>query len=749
MSKIQIFRSAGLVLLIAFLSSSTSKQSAFAVSPSYSLVGSLNWRGTDFLEAKQEYVYCVTPFGVEVWNFSSQLHPNIVSRLYLEDRATRLAVNDGFLAVAGNSGKLVIINIGSQQQLTIAGEVSFEGNLIDLATEGNRVLVLATESLQIFEVSSSLIPAFAGLYYVPEGKALTVENDRAYVATTFDFGSIHVLDITDTSAPNLIGKILGLTTIKDIEVRNDTLFASGTLSDLEIWDMTVANSARSIASINFPSSTVELSLSGNYVALGYEYHTLRIIDISHPESPVSRAIVNYTGARRCLSTSGSLAYVVDDRRFRILDFTAPASPQWTFDSVTPFSPHYGGTGGLAAAGGELYVACGTAGVSSYTGWRTNNAVESDKWITPSCASGTCGAASVCATDNLVFTMFGGENQAYLNVVDRKTGQFVGEYQSPWYSSRMRVVHGDTLLMSTLGSGIIVADFSIPSNPAIINTLSSSGMVLDIDTNGNSVVKKGWDSNAQIWNFSDWESPRLLSTYSGFTPWCFWENPPGPGGMTYVCNDVGPYSASVEGNLVAAITLTDGLTILDISDPINPSMLSRVHSNCSRVELRNSIAFVVRSSTIDIYDLSTPTNPLLTNSIDCRAAIADFIFVEEFLAVSTSAGVLVFHQDQATDVTSPDSRLPQAFTLSQNFPNPFNANTVIDYSVDRHSQILIEVFNILGQKVRTLVNSSMPPGRYRVEWDGNDQSGNTVSSGVYLYRIKSNESEQTRKMLLLK
>ncbi len=713
------------------------------------MVGSLQWRGTDFLEAREDYVYCVTPFGLEVWNFALSLYPEIVGRLYLENRASRLAVNDEFLAVAGNSGNLQIVKIDNQHQLEVAGEVSFEGELIDLVTEGNRVLLLSSESLQIFEVSSSLTPTFAGLYYVPEGKAIAAENDRVYVATNFDSGSIHVLDISNTSTPILIGKLMNLTSIKDIEVRNDTVLASGTQVDLKIWDMSDAQNARQVASINFPSNTIELALSGNYVVLGYEYHNLRIIDISNPTAPISRAIVGLTGFRRCLATSGSMAYVVDDRRFRTLDFSSPASPQWIFDSVTPFSPHYGAISGLATAGDELYVACGLAGVKAFTGWQSSDAVEIDFWITPSCVSGTCGASSVCATENMVLTMFGGSNQAYLNVMDPKTGLLIAEFQSPWFNSQMSVLTGDTLLMSTLGSGIIVADFSTPSSPEILHTLSSSGKVLDLDTNGITIVKMGWDSKAQLWNFSNWAAPNLLSTYSDFTPWCFWENPPGPGGMTYVCNDVGPYSASIEGNIVAAITLTDGLTILDISDPVHPTLQCKIDSYFNRVTLRNSSAYVVRSSVIDVYDLSSPANPLLVNSIDCRSAVADFIFADEYLLVSTSAGVLVFRQDQTTDVSSPDLPLPHTSALSQNYPNPFNTSTVIDYTVERHAQIQVEVYNILGQKVRTLVNENMMPGKYQAEWDGNDANGNPVASGVYLYKIKSDNFAETRKMLLLK
>lgn len=99
------------------------------------------------------------------------------------------------------------------------------------------------------------------------------------------------------------------------------------------------------------------------------------------------------------------------------------------------------------------------------------------------------------------------------------------------------------------------------------------------------------------------------------------------------------------------------------------------------------------------------------------------------------------QDQET--------LPRYFSLSQNYPNPFNPITTIEYSVPRRSNVKIEVLNMLGQKVRTLKDEIESPGTYKITWDGRSESGDAVSSGVYLYRFQTDENVQTRKMLLLK
>jgi hypothetical protein len=99
--------------------------------------------------------------------------------------------------------------------------------------------------------------------------------------------------------------------------------------------------------------------------------------------------------------------------------------------------------------------------------------------------------------------------------------------------------------------------------------------------------------------------------------------------------------------------------------------------------------------------------------------------------------------------SGDVSLPRAYGLSQNYPNPFNPVTTIQYSLPQRSHVVIDVFDILGRQVRRLVNETRSAGAYEVRWDGTDQGGVPVSTGVYLYRIQAGDFVQSRKMLLLK
>ncbi|HPM03779.1 MAG TPA: FlgD immunoglobulin-like domain containing protein, partial [Candidatus Cloacimonadota bacterium] len=88
-------------------------------------------------------------------------------------------------------------------------------------------------------------------------------------------------------------------------------------------------------------------------------------------------------------------------------------------------------------------------------------------------------------------------------------------------------------------------------------------------------------------------------------------------------------------------------------------------------------------------------------------------------------------------------------LNGNYPNPFNPVTTISYSIEKDDHVSIDVFNVKGQKVRTLVNDRLTAGSHTIQWNGTDDNGKNVSSGIYFFNMKSGKYTSTRKMILMK
>jgi hypothetical protein len=96
-----------------------------------------------------------------------------------------------------------------------------------------------------------------------------------------------------------------------------------------------------------------------------------------------------------------------------------------------------------------------------------------------------------------------------------------------------------------------------------------------------------------------------------------------------------------------------------------------------------------------------------------------------------------------------SSTPAKQMLSQNFPNPFNPTTTIEYNVPVNGNVSLNVYNVKGQLVRTLVNENQTIGKHTIVWDGQDNNGATATSGIYFYKMTSSNTTETRKMIMVK
>jgi hypothetical protein len=133
-------------------------------------------------------------------------------------------------------------------------------------------------------------------------------------------------------------------------------------------------------------------------------------------------------------------------------------------------------------------------------------------------------------------------------------------------------------------------------------------------------------------------------------------------------------------------------------------------------------------------------------------VQDSLRVQTFrLPLSVQPDSVVLDPDgwilkQIVPITEVQERevLPSGFALSQNYPNPFNPSTTIRFSVGTNSHTSLQMFDLLGREVATLVNENKSPGTYHVQFDGS-----SLSSGIYVYRLTAGGFVETKKMILLR
>jgi len=155
-----------------------------------------------------------------------------------------------------------------------------------------------------------------------------------------------------------------------------------------------------------------------------------------------------------------------------------------------------------------------------------------------------------------------------------------------------------------------------------------------------------------------------------------------------------------------------------------------------------------------YFSSSNWNPNDSFVIDILPAeIVDFKFVREgpyypigyqplFSGALRISGI-------PTDIREAETELPEGFLLFRNYPNPFNPTTTIEFSLPKKSHTLLEIFNIEGKKVQTLLDQVLSAGPHKFEWNASFSDNTKAPTGIYFYRLKSGEFESSNKMILTK
>ena len=120
--------------------------------------------------------------------------------------------------------------------------------------------------------------------------------------------------------------------------------------------------------------------------------------------------------------------------------------------------------------------------------------------------------------------------------------------------------------------------------------------------------------------------------------------------------------------------------------------------------------------------------------------------EEISQFQIFVGSKDFVDQQINDI---QSQLPQQYNLFQNFPNPFNSSTYIQFQIPSYQKVSLKIYDLMGREVITLVNEIRPAGSFQICWDGKDNHGNEVGSGVYVCAFRGGEYFRSQKIIMLK
>jgi hypothetical protein len=217
----------------------------------------------------------------------------------------------------------------------------------------------------------------------------------------------------------------------------------------------------------------------------------------------------------------------------------------------------------------------------------------------------------------------------------------------------------------------------------------------------------------------------------------------------------PSPAGIKGSISAS----DNGNISILGDDVEDLFVFTTQSNTIKIKLYDI------SADLDIFLMTIFGNTINIWGSNHRGGTVDEEFEKTdlepgkyYVGVSiydsypiqdSSSYSLALVGDIVTGVKKYDNAIPQEFSLGQNYPNPFNQSTTIDFQVPKSARITIKIYDTLGKEVRTLVGNFYNAGNHNTTWDGLDNFGHKVSSGVYFYYMESIDFKQIKKALLLK
>jgi hypothetical protein len=158
-----------------------------------------------------------------------------------------------------------------------------------------------------------------------------------------------------------------------------------------------------------------------------------------------------------------------------------------------------------------------------------------------------------------------------------------------------------------------------------------------------------------------------------------------------------------------------------------------------IDKDGAVDMIVTTADLSLVFVSFPDVPY----DPCRAFAPAWRYDRSF------SGTLNGPPCQPTGTDDDPLQTPRDFILAQNYPNPFNPATEISYVLPSRAEVEIGIYDLLGRRVKILVEETQASGPHTVSWDGTDQSGHRVASGVYFYRLRAGERVESRKMMLLK
>lgn len=670
--------------------------------------------------------------GTDVWaSFNNGLchidisdisNPVVISELYIPCgykgiTGTNDIIVENSYAYIGDKDGLKVVNINNMEIVSTyplqRAHTLFLSGTILYAVDGTGMIV--------FNVTNPAVPDSIGFYPIPGAVGIDIDSYYAYISDTGSMG-LTILDITDPENPAFVSNYHTPGYGNNVTFSNGHAFIADHNNGLEIVDVTDPLNPVHKSNIQTSGSAYDVKVAGDYAFAAAD--NMDVIDISNLNTPFIAQTYSTMDDIRSIFLAGDYLFSSEGSFFEILNIQQPTNTYLEGSLERPYwlqEVRIGESIAFIADMGEIYLVPGGLKIIDITDQENPlllGEYSMNLWAMPN---------NLDIKNSYVYMQdyINSTNKLIaLDVSNPDAPQLAGEYP---YSAK-DIFAGDFYVYILDNDNLRIFDLQDPSNPILEGSLALSDDALRICVNNGYAFIAGNGVNT-LWivDVSDCSNPQLITS------------------ITTACN----YTRDiVVQDSLLYLVCTQYMQIISIGDINNPTIVSTLDevNSATGICVKNNYAYIADNNLLKI-DVSDPAEPSILEAYPIPGCAYNVAVFDKYLFVTTESSFLIF---QDSDLLHIDTFIPVGITLLQSYPNPFNLQTTIEYHMPTNSSITLRVYDLLGREIRTLVNENQYTGNHSVVWDGKDNHGNSVCTGVYYYMLQlDNSYTQSEKLLLLR
>jgi hypothetical protein len=716
-------------------------------------VGSIAVTQTEEMAIAGDYAYAAAgPYGLRVVDISDPLSPVEVGSVGTLSSAYGVAVSGDNLYVAVWSGGFQVIDISAPAAPATLGSCSTRCNMaLDVDVAGDFAFIADTDSgMTVVDISDPAHPTVVGGCVTTAAFGIAVDGDYAFVA---DYTSgLRVIDISDPTNPSIIGGYNTPDQAFDVVVEGDFAYVADRNTGMVVIDISNPAAPTYAGGYNTPSGAYGLCVEGDLAFVADNYAGLTFLDISNPASPALIGSCDTPYQARNVSVFGDYVFVSDwpvgIQAVQIMQRAiSPSDSIGQSLDVNPFD-------------GEVFEASLVTTQTDTVTWEIS-ADGGSNWqaVTPG------GGWNRMAFSGDDFRWRSAHVQAGISSNPTCTSlqiDFIYDFPQLMAVEDVPNDQGRQVSISWLRSGYDFAGSPAPIVEYAVYRRIDHLLAAEAGIAGEGSSKDESDAPRRTaassllyppgdWHFLTTVPARIEEEYAVVVPTL--EDSTIAEGMYRTTFFV---SAMTSSPAVYFDSPPDSGYSVDNLAPGVPLGLAVAYNTGSGNDLSWEPAAEEDFRYYRVYrDDSEAFTPGPGNLVHQTAAPAwtdpDYDGSDVYYKV-TSLDFAGNESEPASAATTTGEDLPGVpteFDLYQNSPNPFNPSTTIRFDLPVAGPVRLDIYNVKGERISTLVDRHMTEGRKEVTWEGRDMEGGALASGVYFYRLVAGDFVQTRKMVLLR